>query len=249
MHRFYLPDAQKQGDELVLAKSEARHALGVLRLRERDRLVVLDGCGNEYMCEICEENRRVAQLKVINRHYVPPLPYQITLVQAVTKGKTMELIVQKATELGVDSIVPILSERSVAQISEKDAATKRRKWNATAVEAVKQCGRAWLPKIEPPMALNAFLSRDEKTDLNLIASLQSGSRHPRHYVDAFVGEHSHIPKSVTIWVGPEGDFTPGEIHAVRSLGALPITLGSLVLRSETAAIYCLSVLSYELQAG
>ena len=249
MHRFYLPDSPKDCDKLVLANGEARHALSVLRLRKGDRLVVLDGCGHEYMCEIAEENRRTAQLKVIHTHFIPTLPFQITLVQAVTKGKTMDFIIQKATELGVDSIVPIISERSVSQISEKDADAKCRKWNTTAIEAIKQCGRAWLPKISPPMALNAFLPRNVKTDLSLIASLQNGSRHPRHYVEAFVGEHSHAPKSVTVWVGPEGDFTPGEIHAVTSHGAFPITLGDLVLRSETAAIYCLAVLSYELQAS
>jgi len=232
----------------MLPESEAHHALSVLRLKKGAHLVVLDGAGHEFMCEMEDGDRRSARLKIIHKHNIPPLPYQLTLVQAIPKGRTMEMIVQKATELGVESIVPILCERSVPQFDPEDADGKVRKWTATAVEAIKQCGRAWLPRIEPPTTLSEYLSRNEKRDLTLIASLQNGARHHRHYLEAFATEHQRSPKSVAVWIGPEGDFTPGEIHAVTSCGALPITLGPLVLRSDTAAIYSLAVIGYELQA-
>jgi 16S rRNA (uracil1498-N3)-methyltransferase len=159
----------------------------------------------------------------------------------------MDLIVQKATELGVHRIVPILSERSVSQIEDDAAASKLEKWHATMVESIKQCGSTWLPMIEPPQPVQKFLAAGEKFDLSLVASLQSDARHPRQFFQNFASEKKRAPKSVCVWVGPEGDFTPAEMNVIRQAGALPMTLGPLVLRSETAAIYCLSILNYELQ--
>jgi len=249
MHRFYLPPAQCHGPSLTLSKQETHHALHVLRLQQGDRAVVLDGAGYEYLCEARALNRETGELRVVQKNHIPPLPYQLTLVQAVPKGKMMETIIQKASELGASRVVPLLSERVVSHLDEEAAADKAGKWQLTAIEAIKQCGSAWLPQIEAPLSPKAFLARGEKFELPLIASLQADSRHPRELFRTFHGEHGRMPKSVCVWVGPEGDFTPAEISAAKSAGALPITLGRLVLRSETAAIYCLSVLSYELQAS
>jgi 16S rRNA (uracil1498-N3)-methyltransferase len=116
------------------------------------------------------------------------------------------------------------------------------------VEAIKQCGSPWLPQIDPPQLPQKFLSSSERFELSLVASLQSDAHHPREYFQSFISERQRLPKSVCVWVGPEGDFTPAEMNAIRQAGTLPITLGQLILRSETAAIYCLSVLNYELQA-
>jgi len=248
MHRFYLPPAECQNEPLALSERDSHHALRVLRIHPRERVVVLNGAGDELLCEVRETNRRVVTLKVVQKNAIPPLPWQVTLLQAVTKGRTMELIVQKATELGAHRIVPILSDRMVAHWEPGDIPNKVQKWEATAVEAIKQCGTAWLPRVESPLTPQAFLARGEKFDLPLIASLQPDARHPREHFAWFRAERRRPPNSVCVWVGPEGDFTPAEINAVRAGGALPVTLGPLVLRSETATIYCLSVISYELQA-
>lgn len=248
MHRFYLPPAQTQHLTFELDEHEAHHAVNVLRVRAGERVVVLDGAGKEYLCEIASIERERVKLRVAHRQALTPLPYELTLVQAVTKGKTMDIIVQKATELGAHRIVPILSERTVAQVEADRASAKVEKWEQTAIEAIKQCGSAWLPKIEQPLSPKDYLNRNDRFDLVLVASLQNDSRHPRVHIENFLAEKHRLPKSVAVWVGPEGDFTPAEINAVRSMGALPITLGQLVLRSETAAIYCLSVLNYELQS-
>ena len=248
MHRFYLPPSQTQGSTLTLPESESHHALHVLRVRERERVVVLDGMGHEYLCEVASIERNTVILEVRQKQSLPSLPYQITLAQAVTKAKTMDLIVQKATELGVHRIVPILSERSVSQIEEGAAPAKLERWHATMTEAVKQCGSPWLPQIEAPQSAQKFLSQPERFELSLVASLQPDARHPREHFQNSLAERQRLPKSVCVWVGPEGDFTPAEINAIRQSGALPITLGRLILRSETAAIYCLSFLNYELQA-
>lgn len=248
MHRFYLPANQAKDATLQLTGGEAHHAIHVLRLRDRERVMVLDGAGLEFLCEVAAIRKDTVTLKVVQKQVIPSLPYQLTLAQAVTKAKTMDLIVQKATELGVHRLVPILAERSVSQIEADATAGKLEKWRATTIEALKQCGSPWLPQIDPPQTPQKFLASSERFDLTLIASLQPEARHPREHFQNHLGERNRPPRSICVWVGPEGDFTPAEMNAVQQAGALPITLGRLVLRSETAAIYCLSVLNYELQA-
>jgi len=248
MARFYLPPDKCKEATLFLTGSEAHHAIRVLRLRRGDQVTVLDGAGGEFLCAVEGHDRDKVQLAVIEKRFVPSLSYQITLLQALPKGKIIESLIQKATELGVFRIVPILSERVVsARLTQKDKLQKTQKWRIVAVEAIKQCGSAWLPQIEMPMTPEEFLLRNESFDLPLIASLQSGSRHPREYFRSFQSKHRAMPGSICIWVGPEGDFSPEEVARITAAGMYPISLGRLVLRTETAAIYCLSVLNYELQ--
>jgi 16S rRNA (uracil1498-N3)-methyltransferase len=248
MHRFYLPPHEARGDSLALTGREAHHALHVLRVRRDDKVTVLDGIGGKLLCQVLNCARDRVELVVSHRELAPPLPWQITLLQAVPKGKIIESLIQKATELGVARIVPLLSERVAIRLADESASQKSGKWRGIAIEAIKQCGLAWLPKVEPPISPADFLARQEKFDLSLIASLQPGSRHAREYFSAFRKRHNRSPDTVCVWVGPEGDFTPAEVAAAESVGTQPITLGPLVLRSETAAIYCLSILNYELNA-
>jgi 16S rRNA (uracil1498-N3)-methyltransferase len=249
MHRFHLSPEQCRDKTLTLTGPEAHHALHVLRVRAGERVVVLDGAGRELLCETGTPGRDELPLTVAQVTVVPPLPYQITLLQAVPKGKIIESIIQKAVELGVHRIVPLLSDHVVTQLDADGAAHRAEDWRGVAVEAIKQCGSAWLPAIEVPVKPKAYLDRGEKFELPLIASLQSDRRHPRDCFGTFRKEHGRMPKTLCVWIGPEGDFTPAEMSAIKSAGALPITLGRLILRSETAAIYSLSVLNYELQAA
>jgi 16S rRNA (uracil1498-N3)-methyltransferase len=248
MHRFHLPPEQGNGPLLMLTGREAHHALQVLRMRQGDRLAVLDGAGREWICEVHTHTRDQISLAVIESKTMPPLPCRITLLQAIPKGKIIESIIQKATELGTSRIVPLLSERTAIHLGPEDASAKVEKWRLAAIEAVKQCGNPWLPQIETPLTLDDFLARRESFDLALVASLQPHSRHPRQHLQAFLREQGRTPHTVCVWVGPEGDFTPKEMASIKTAGALPITLGPLVLRSETAAVYCLSILNYELQS-
>ena len=248
MHRFYLPPEQCQDAILFLAGREAHHARHVVRVRCGERVAVLDGAGHQFLCDVQEYDRDNVKLVVVEKHFQPALPSQVTLLQAVPKGKLMEIIIQKATELGASRIVPLLAERVVAHLDDKDVAHKTAKWRAVAMEAIKQCGSAWLPEIEPPLTLNRFLARKERFEMSLIASLESDSRPAREYFRTFQAQHGRMPGSVCVWVGPEGDFTAAETEAIKAQSALPITLGRLILRTETAAIYCLSVLNYELQS-
>jgi 16S rRNA (uracil1498-N3)-methyltransferase len=247
MHRFYLPPEACDRSPLALADREAHHALHVLRVRTGEKVMVLDGAGRTLVCEVRLQNREEIILVVIDSKWAPPPPCRITLIQALPKGKVIESIIQKATELGVHRVVPLLSERTATLLRGERAFGKAQKWSLTAIEAVKQCGNPWLPRIENPVALGDFMDRREKFDLALVGSLQGDGLHPRHYFQAFRDTRGRAPETACVWVGPEGDFTPAEISTIKASGALPITLGPLVLRSETAAVYCLSILNYELQ--
>lgn len=231
---------------LRLDGREAHHALGVLRVQRGEQVVVLDGAGREFLCEVDQGARDSVELRVVKKSSVPPLPCDITLLQALPRGKIIETIIQKAVELGARRIVPLLTEHVVTHLDDESAEHKRGKWQQVAIEAIKQCGAAWLPEIQEPTTIEKFLARIEKSDLALVGSLQPGRRHPREIFQEFEKSNGRPPKSVAVWIGPEGDFTPGELKAIEAGGAQPISLGRLVLRVETAAIYCLSILNYEL---
>ena len=247
MHRFYLPPERCAGNALRLDGREAHHALHVLRLKRDERVTVLDGAGTEYFCAVESAARDSVLLTVTEKKSTPPLPCAITLLLAVPKGKIIESIIQKSVELGAARIVPLLSERVVMQLDDDGAEAKRDKWQQIAVEAIKQCGAAWLPKVEAPQTMKDFFARDEKFGLALVGSLQTNRRHPQEILRGFTTAHGHLPRTAAVWIGPEGDFTLEELQQIEKSGAQPITLGRLTLRVETAAVYCLSFLTYELQ--
>ena len=252
MHRFYIPPAAWNADDLRLDEAESHHALNVLRLEAGDKVVAFDGRGTEVTAQIAPgSTKREARLVALHKGKTPQLLCRITLAQAVPKGKNMEFIVQKATELGAAGIAPLLSERTVARADDAEsAAAKQAKWQATVIEAAKQCGQNWLPEVAAPCTPKEFFAAHATRspfDLMLIASLQNDSRHLREWLTEYASAHEgRKPASALILVGPEGDFTPAEISLAKSAGCRPITLGPIVLRTETAALYCLSVLSYEL---
>ncbi len=272
MHHFYLPPERCAGNTLRLDGHEAHHALHVLRVKRGEQIMVLDGAGNEFLCAVENCARKVVELSVSLKNFTPPPPCSITLLQALPRGKIIESIIQKSVELGAHRIVPLLTEHVVTQLDEENAEQKREKWQQVAIEAIKQCGAAWLPKIEAPTTIKEFLARRNaglrpgefpksqragpeagapslgsvSFELSLVGSLQTERRHPRECFLEFQTRHGRLPKTVGVWIGPEGDFTLDELKAIQASGALPVSLGNLVLRVETAAIYCLSILNYEL---
>ena len=249
MHRFYLPPERCAGAALRLDGREAHHALRVLRVKYGELVAVLDGIGNEFLCTVENCSRDAVTLSVSLKNFTPSPPCLITLLVAVPKGKIIESIIQKSVELGARRMVPILSERVVTHPDVGDAGNKHDKWRQVAVEAIKQCGAVWLPEIEAPVTIEQFLARNERFELPLVGSLQKERRHPREWLLEFQSKRGRRPQNAAIWIGPEGDFTPDELKAIEAGGALPITLGALTLRVETAAIYCLSILNYELNSS
>ena len=269
MHRFYIAPEDWNADALVLRESEVHHARDVLRLEPGERVVVFNGRGHEITAVITKVTREEIQLRKLHQARVPPLRCEITLAQAIPKGKNMDLIVQKAVELGVAKIAPIISDRTIVHLQEKEAVQKKSKWQQAAVEAAKQCGQNWLSMVQRPRKLKEFFAtveagvspasnpgmqptrlppQERGLDLRLIGSLQSDAVHLKRVLAEYECEHQSRPTSVLMCIGPEGDFTPAELNLARSHGCRPITLGPIILRVETAAIFSLSVLSYELLA-
>ena len=249
MHRFYIPPENWHPDALALTGSDAHHSRDVLRMKRGEKLVLFNGCGREITAEIIDLGRNEIRLRKLHEAETPPLRCRIVLGQAVPKGKNMDLIVQKAVEIGADQIAPIISDRTVVQVDTESAVQKQAKWQQIAVEAAKQCGQNWLPRVHAPRKLAEFFDAATSNagfDLLLIGSLQPDAQHLKRILSDYSSEHQQRPQSVLMLVGPEGDFTPAELSLARRHGCQPITLGPIILRVETAAIYCLSVLSYEL---
>jgi len=271
MHHFYLPPENCRGAALRLDGREAHHALHVLRLKRGDAATVLNGAGEEFFCAVENTAQGSLALAIQGRKTTLRPSCAITLLVGIPKGKIIESIIQKAVELGAHRIVPLRTEHVVTQLDDEGAEGKREKWRQVAIEAIKQCGAPWLPEVAAPVALAEWLARwgaelpfgkshtthraGQETgapaaapfELSLVGSLQAERRHPREWILEFEKQHGRLPQSAAVWIGPEGDFTLAELQAVEAAGAKPITLGALTLRVETAAIYCLSFLNYELQ--
>lgn len=247
MHRFYIPPSQWNPGNLRLEVAEAKHCTEVLRLESGARIAVFNGKGAETTAEIVDCDRQSVTLKSLHSATTPPLRSKLTLAQAIPKGRNMDFIVQKATELGTAVIAPVLSERTVIRLEEGSRNRKSVKWGRVAIEAAKQCGRNWLPEVLPPRRLDETLDELPPHDLMLIASLQGDTWTIGGALEEYAAQHGGSqPESVLVLVGPEGDFTPAEMSLARSRGCTPVTLGPIVLRSETAALYCLSVLGNRL---
>jgi 16S rRNA (uracil1498-N3)-methyltransferase len=210
-------------------------------------VVAFDGRGTEWICELGAAKKNAATLKVRFKQKIKPLPFDITLGQALPKGPGMDAIVRKATEIGAAHLVPLESDRTQVHLDGDRSDRKIEKWQTAALEAAKQCGNAFLPVISPVQKAAAFMESARSFDLKLIASLQPGAKSLKSVLSAFQTARGRSPKKVLWLIGPEGDFTPAEMSLSQSCGFEPITLGPLVLRCETAAVYALSVLSYELQ--
>ncbi|MEM7146196.1 MAG: 16S rRNA (uracil(1498)-N(3))-methyltransferase [Verrucomicrobiota bacterium] len=247
--RFYIPPQSWNPDALVLPQDEAKHALSALRLEPGEKLVAFNGQGHEATAEIAAVDNKQPALNTLNATRTEPLPINLVLGQAIPKGKNMDLIVQKATELGAHTILPILSERTVVRLDPDERDAKQSKWQRTALEACKQSGQNWLPQVAPPQSLDAALKpyTNQPRTLLLIASLTPGTRHLKE----ILAEYHELqgpdrPETAVILIGPEGDFTPAEYNLARTSGCQPLSLGPIILRTETAAFHALSILGYEL---
>jgi len=236
MARFHLPP-EAWLESPALTGDEARHLSQVLRTKAGETIIVFDGNGRRASAEVLSVSRDKVALKI--GEILPskrPLP-SITLAQAIPKGKNMDLIVQKSVELGVAAIQPLVTRYTVVQPGEG----KSEKWRRNALEACKQCGQDTLPEIADPLPFDRWISTQSETPgLKLIASLAPGALPLR---ETFL---QHPGTTVaTLLIGPEGDFSPEETTSAMAAGFLPVSLGSIVLRVETAAIFCISALRYQ----
>ncbi len=241
MKRFYCPDFSTG----VLGEEESHHAIHVMRLAVGENFTVFNGEGVEGKAKITAVEGDCVRFSVLAKASTAKTHAPIWLGQAITKPKSMDLILQKATELGVSTIFPLQSDRCVAHVDDEKAESKVEKWQKLVLEASKQSGQNWLPKIHLPHAPKKFLQDVPKNAIRLIASLQPEAR-PMKTVLREVLPTRAAGAPIVVLIGPEGDFTPAETGEARAAGFSPISLGPIILRAETAAFFVLSALAYEL---
>lgn len=241
MSRFYAPPESVSKDRIILRGREAHHARDVMRLKAGDEIMVFDGAGREYAGIIDKISREELMIKISKTIERKADTCRLTLVQAIPKLNKMDVIVEKATELGVERIIPVVTKRTIVQADASKARIKTERWKKIAVTASKQCGRVTVPDINEVVKFEDSLSFVRGHELAIIPCLCEGTESIRAVLK------ESLAGLAIAFIGPEGDFTEGEVKAARAKGVLPVSMGKEVLRSDTAAISVLSILNYELR--
>lgn len=236
--RIYCPPENiTQNRIVILDREQIHHLTDVLRLKREDVVSVFDGKSKEYECLIQKIAKDKVELAIL-RIKKPFLERDLTigLACAIPKNVKMDYIIEKTTELGVDTIIPLITKRTVVELSPDKAASKLRRWQAITREASKQCGRIKLPEIKPVIKFEEAVKYIKEYDLAIIPNLQEKTRYIYDVLSKFKG------KSVIAFIGPEGDFSEDEIALAKSNGCVTVSLGGLTLRVDTAAISVVSFL-------
>ncbi len=244
MSHFHLPPDAWTADAktLVLTGDEARHAVKVRRHRVGDILSVLDGAGRRAVGSISQVESGRVVLEIQEIQHTPSASVPLSLIQAIPKGESMEWILEKAVELGVAEVHPVLTERTIIRLDEKETLKKHEKWSRQLIEACKQCGQTHFPMLHPPQPLKQVLPALHGLELRLVASLEPGAKALSEIASG------GSPSSAVLAIGPEGDFSPAEYAAFAQAGWKPWTLGQLTLRCETAAISAVAILRHHLSS-
>ncbi len=242
--RSYHPNLSPDQPEIALSSEESQHLVAANRGRNGDPVTVFDGEGREWECDLVEADKRSARL--LGRSFTQHSPPNstIALAQAIPKGKGLEAIVRKATELGIQSVYPLVTNHTEMKIKADRAETKSEKWKTAAIEGAKQSGNPFIPKIHAARGLEQLI--EETADsfaIQLVASLQPNSLSTKQALGSRAPADS---PSALILIGPEGDFSDREYAAIAAARFQPITLGPHVLKCETAAVAALSILRHEL---
>lgn len=242
--RFFLPPDQIRAPEVTLLDQDANHVARVLRMRAGDTLFVLDGAGSLFHVRLTVVDKRETRGEIVSQEAATgELPVPVTLVQGMPKGEKFDWIIQKATELGVARIVPVVTERSVVRLSADRSQDKVRRWQAIAKEAAEQCERAKVPVVEAPLELGAWLKAPAAEGVVRLACLERHGGTPLARV-----LDGTTAKAYEIVVGPEGGFSPTEVERLVASGARNVSLGSRILRTETASLMAISVIASALES-
>ncbi|AXI82626.1 16S rRNA (uracil(1498)-N(3))-methyltransferase [Xylella taiwanensis] len=227
------------GSEILLPELVTNHLLRVLRLCEGDTCVLFNGDGHDYSTRLIVKGRREARVRIEGVAEVcNESPLAITLVQAIARGEKMDLILQKATELGIAAIVPVDTERTGVRLDGERLAKRLAHWSKVVISACEQCGRARVPAVQMPHALQALRETLHPDTLRLILDPQSEHR---------LATLSRLtPSAVTIAIGPEGGWSPRDLEILKDAGFIGFGLGPRILRTETAGLAAIAVLQAQL---
>lgn len=244
MPRFFVTRSQVQNDEIVIQGNDVNHIKNVLRMSPGDELSLSDGEGMDYFCKIKSIEREEVRLSIENSwiSYVE-LPVKLYLFQGLPKGDKMELIIQKAVELGAFEIIPVRTKRAIVKLDDKKEAKKIARWQQIAESGAKQSGRGLIPEIKSVMGFSEALAYAKSLDAALIPYEKAeGIQKTREIVHGLKGK-----KSVGVFIGPEGGFDEKEVEEALKMGVVPVTLGRRILRTETAGLTMLSILMFEFE--
>ncbi|MBS7009427.1 16S rRNA (uracil(1498)-N(3))-methyltransferase [Anaerostipes sp.] len=244
MYRFFIDESQVNGNFIEITGEDVNHIKNVLRMKKGEQVLLSNRRGMEYECELETMDGNSILAKITDIHGVESeLNERIVLFQGLPKGDKMEMVIQKAVELGASEIVPVKMKRCVVKLDEKKAKKKLERWNAIALGAAKQSKRGVVPTVSEVLTFQEAVQKARSLSAVLVPyEAAEGMEHSRKVIRDTKGS-----ESVGVFIGPEGGFEPGEIEELRQAGGKVLSLGRRILRTETAGMAVLSVLMFELE--
>lgn len=244
MHRFFVEPSQIEEKYIHITGQDAHHIKNVLRMRPKEEILISNGDKMEYTCQIEELTEEEVRAKIM---FVEEsgleLSSKVYLFQCLPKSDKMELIIQKAVELGAAEIIPVASSRCVVKLDAKKEASKIKRWQGISESAAKQSKRMYIPQVHSVLKFSEALKYAAQMDVKLIPyELAKGMEATREQIEAI-----KPGQSIAVFIGPEGGFEEEEVQAAMEMGFSPITLGKRILRTETAGFTVLSILMYHLE--
>lgn len=243
MYHFFVSEEQINGENAYIEGSDVNHIANVLRMKPGEELLISVKGDWDYLCKIVDIETDRVNLKVLESMEQRELPVNITLLQGIPKSDKLEMIIQKAVELGVSEIIPVKTKRVVVKIEEKKQASKVNRWNAIAESAAKQSKRSIIPKVHEPMSIDNALEIVKDFGVKLIPYENAdGIDKTRKILD-----NMDKTKNIAVFIGPEGGFEDAEVERIKNSGFEVITLGKRILRTETAGLALLSNIMIRLE--
>lgn len=245
MYQFFVSPDQIQGKKIIITGKDVNHIKNVLRMKAGEEIAVSNGVdGREYRCGIQEilENEVICELRFIKEEGLE-LPSRITLFQGLPKADKMELIIQKAVELGVYEIIPVSCKRTVVRLDEKKEKSKINRWQGIAEAAAKQSKRGIIPSVGAVMSMKEAIAYSRSAKVRIIPyELAENMADTKKIINSL-----QPGEDIAVFIGPEGGFEESEVQAAVEEGIQPVTLGKRILRTETAGLTVLSWIMYQLE--
>lgn len=245
MYQFFVEPEQIQDKTIVITGGDVNHIKNVLRMQPGDEIAVSNGVdGKEYRCGIAEfrDDQVICTLRFVKEDGLE-LPSRVYLFQGLPKADKMELIIQKAVELGVYRVIPVATKRSVVKLDTKKAKGKLARWQAIAEAAAKQSKRRIVPEVAGVMTMREAVGYARNMQVKCIPyELAEGMAHTRELIESI-----EPGQEVAVFIGPEGGFEESEIQLAMEAGIIPVTMGKRILRTETAGFTMLSWIMYQLE--
>lgn len=245
MHHFFVKARQVEEGSVRITGPDVHHARQVLRIRPGEEILISDGTGKDFRCIVRSLGEQEIFADILCPEEDRELPSSLVLYQSLVKGEKMEWIIQKAVELGVSRIVPVISENTVVKLEKKKEEGKRRRWQAIAESAAKQSKRSIIPEVGAVLTLKEAFLEARKLSLAFFAyEHEEGMAQSAENL-----KRAGAGQEIAVFIGPEGGYSPQEAGLSREYGLLPVSLGRRILRAETAGLALLSVLMLHLECA